>query len=237
MLTRSGRTSHKLMQKILLFVKYPEPGKVKTRLESLLDKKDIAHLYVCFVMDLLETLEDSGYLVDVRYDPPEKKREMALLFGERYLYRPQEGADLGERMKNAIQSSFTEGMNSVVLIGSDLPDLPRSVLQEAFSSLETKDGVLGPSVDGGYYLVGFRKKGFWPAAFDGIPWSTDLVLSETMKRFSAAGRTLHLLPSGRDLDTPDDLQDFRRRNRTSSFARFRTMTFLNQRELHDGTPT
>lgn len=234
MLTRSGSESHQFMQKILLFVKYPEPGKVKTRLESFLDKKDIARLYACFVMDLLETLGDSGYLVDILYDPPEKKREVALLFGERYRYRPQEGADLGERMKNAIQSSFAEGMTSVVLIGSDLPDLPRPVLQEAFSSLETKDGVLGPSVDGGYYLVGFRKQGFWPAAFDGIAWSTDLVLSETMRRFSAAGRTLHLLPSGRDLDTPEDLRDFRRRNRTSSFARFRTMTFLNQLELQGG---
>jgi len=221
------------MQKILLFVKYPEPGKVKTRLESLLNQADIARLYFCFVMDLLETLGGTGCLVDIIYDPPEKEREMARLFGDGYVYRPQEGTDLGERMKNAFQSSFAEGMTSVVLIGSDLPDLPRSVLREAFSSLETKDGVLGPSVDGGYYLVGFRKGGFFPAVFDGIPWSTDLVLSETMRRFSAAGRSISLLPSGRDLDNPEDLQDFRRRNMASHFARFRTMNFLNQLEFPD----
>jgi len=220
-------------QKILLFVKYPEPGKVKTRLESLLDKDCVARLYECFVLDLLETLNSagSGYALSLVFDPPGKRAEVARLFGEGYDYRAQEGADLGERMKNAFLSCFAEGMASVVLLGSDLPDLSGSVLREAFSSLEISDGVLGPSVDGGYYLIGFRKEGFFPSVFDDISWSTDRVLSETMSRFHAVRRTLSLLPWGRDLDTPEDLRDFRKRNLSTPFAHSRTMNFLNQLEL------
>lgn len=222
-------------QKILLFVKYPEPGKVKTRLEPLLGKEDVAGLYCCFVLDLLETVAGTGYPLGVFYDPPEKKGALVRLFGEGYDYRPQEGADLGERMRNAFKSAFAEGMTAVVLIGSDLPDLPPSVLQEAFSSLETADGVLGPSADGGYYLIGFRKEGFFPDVFNDISWSTDSVFSETMRRFSAAGRTVSLLPRGRDLDYPEDLRDFRRRNLAKPFSRSRTMIFLDQFDFLDET--
>ncbi|OPY89292.1 MAG: 2-phospho-L-lactate guanylyltransferase [Syntrophus sp. PtaU1.Bin208] len=221
------------MQNILLFVKHPEPGRVKTRLEPLLGKEDVARLYCCFVLDLLETLAGTGYPLGVFYDPPEKKEALVSLFGEGCEYRPQEGADLGERMKNAFKSAFAEGMASVVLIGSDLPDLPGPVLREAFSLLEMTDGVLGPSVDGGYYLVGFRKEGFFPDVFNGISWSTDSVFSETMRRFSAAGRTVALLPRGRDLDRPEDLRDFRRRNLATPFARSHTMIFLEQFDFFD----
>ena len=215
-------------QKILLFVKYPEPGKVKTRLEPLLGKVHAAGLYECFVRDLLETLNGTGHVLTILFAPPEKGIEVARLFGKGHQYRPQEGADLGERMKNAFLGCFAEGKTSVVLLGSDLPDLFGGILQDAFSSLATSDGVLGPSVDGGYYLIGFRKEGFLPSIFDNVPWSTDSVLSETLKRFHEARRTVALLPWGRDLDTPEDLRDFRRRNLATPFARSRTMTFLNQ---------
>jgi len=216
------------MQKILLFVKYPEPGKVKTRLESLLSKDRVAGLYQCFVMDLLETLKDAGYPLSLVFTPSERKREISCLFGEGFDYRPQEGDDLGERMKNAFRECFAEGTEAAVLIGSDLPDLPASVLREAFSALNSSAAVIGPSVDGGYYLVGFRREGFFPEIFDGIPWSTDLVLSETMQRLAAAGRTVSILSWGRDLDTPEDLHDFRRRNLSSAFTRSRTMNYLQQ---------
>jgi glycosyltransferase A (GT-A) superfamily protein (DUF2064 family) len=130
-------------QKILLFVKYPEPGKVKTRLEPFLGSDCAARLYECFVLDLLETLKGTGFALRIVYDPPEKREEIALLFGEHYDYRPQEGADLGERMKNAFLSCFAEGVTAAVLLGSDLPDLSAIVLEEAFSALEDSDGVLG----------------------------------------------------------------------------------------------
>jgi rSAM/selenodomain-associated transferase 1 len=209
-------------------VKYPEPGKVKTRLEPFLGSDCAARLYECFVLDLLETLKGTGFALRIVYDPPEKREEIALLFGEHYDYRPQEGADLGERMKNAFLSCFAEGVTAAVLLGSDLPDLSAIVLEEAFSALEDSDGVLGPSVDGGYYLVGFRKKGFCPAVFDGIPWSTERVFPESVSRFHEARRTVALLPPARDLDTPEDLMDFRRRNLGTPFVRSRTITLLHQ---------
>lgn len=224
-------------KKLLLFLKYPEQGKVKTRLEALLDKDCVASLYQCFVWDLLETLKGTEYAPRLLFDPPEKEAELIRLFGKGYDYRPQEGSDLGERMKNAFLACFAEGMDSAVLIGSDLPDLPGSVLREAFSFLENSDGVLGPSVDGGYYLVGFRKKGFCPSVFDDISWGTGQVLSETLRRFHARKRTVSLLPWGRDLDTPEDLRDFLRRNLSTPFARSRTVNFLmrlqRDGQLHD----
>jgi len=214
-------------QKILLFVKCPEPGKVKTRLESLRDKEWVARLYECFVLDMLETLNGVGYARRIVFYPRDGRDEMVRLFGEGYDYQPQEGDDLGGRMKNAFLSAFSEGMTSVVLLGSDVPDLPGSVLPEAFYGLENSDAMLGPTADGGYYLVGFRKEGFCPAVFDDIPWSTDQVFSETMRRLRAAKRTVSLLPLMQDVDTPEDLRDFRRRNLSTPFARSRTMAFLN----------
>jgi len=96
-------------QKILLFVKCPEPGKVKTRLESLRDKEWVAKLYECFVLDMLETLNGVGYARRIVFYPRDGRAEMVRLFGEGYDYQPQEGDDLGGRMKNAFLSAFSRG--------------------------------------------------------------------------------------------------------------------------------
>jgi len=94
----------------------------------------------------------------------------------------------------------------VVLVGSDIPDLPLEFIEEAFTSLEEKDVVIGPSLDGGYYLIGFKDKKFSPQAFKGIPWSTERVFEETMKILKHEGLTVHALKPQRDIDTVEDLK-------------------------------
>ncbi|MGZ3614475.1 MAG: DUF2064 domain-containing protein, partial [Thermodesulfobacteriota bacterium] len=94
----------------------------------------------------------------------------------------------------------------VLLIGSDIPDLPLEFVDEAFKSLDEKDAVIGPSVDGGYYLIGFRDKTFLPRAFEKIPWSTEKIFDETMKVLENQKLTVHLLQPLRDIDTVKDLK-------------------------------
>jgi len=93
-------------------------------------------------------------------------------------------------------------------MGSDLPDLPASIIDEAFNSLEFTDVVLGPSHDGGYYLVGFNAETFRPDIFDEMPWSTDEVLSRTLRVLARTRTTYHLLPRWRDIDEYEDLVEF-----------------------------
>ena len=116
-------------------------------------------------------------VTDIFLSPQEKETEIKKLFGNDHEYRPQRGTDLGARMKNAFTDCFSEGFKSVVLIGSDFPDLPLKIIEDAFAALDSSsDAVIGPAADGGYYLIGFRYDTFLPAIFEGLIWSTPLVL-------------------------------------------------------------
>ena len=109
-------------------------------------------------------------------------------------------------MRQAMQDAFDQGHGGVLLTGTDLPSLPRTHLVEALKLIKDHDLVLGPTTDGGYYVIGLRRP--VPELFEGITWSTPTVLVETRKKAEAAGLTLGLLPECRDLDTPEDLQAF-----------------------------
>ena len=118
--------------------------------------------------------------------------------------------DLGERMKNGFMEAFAMNFKRVILIGSDIPGLPLEFIEEAFASLREKDAVVGPSLDGGYYLIGFKDKKFSPQVFKGIPWSTERVFEVTMKILEREGLTVHALKPLRDIDEVDDLREFQR---------------------------
>jgi len=118
---------------------------------------------------------------------------------------PQHGRDLGERMKNGFLDGFAKGYKRVVLIGSDIPDLPKNSIEEAFQSLEETDAVIGPAFDGGYYLIGFRQSAFSSQVFEEINWGTATVFDETMKKLKRLRRSVHTLPRLRDIDTVEDL--------------------------------
>ena len=111
-----------------------------------------------------------------------------------------------------------------------MPDLPVEIIDKWFAALEVYDSVLGPSLDGGYYLIGFQRASFLPEVFRGIEWGTDIVLRQTLDIFRDNKRTVHLLPPLRDIDTPEDLKAFFQKNRGTPKCPH-TMAFLNQSKL------
>ena len=147
-----------------------------------------------------------------------------------YQYLPQRGEDLGARMAHCFHEAFSKGFHRVVLIGSDLPDLPAEIIDEAFTSLEKIDSVIGPAYDGGYYLIGFNKGSFTPEVFSGIEWSTETVLQKTLDILKNQKRTVHHLPRWGDIDTLEDLKQFVERNEATPICQ-RTMDYLKKNNI------
>jgi rSAM/selenodomain-associated transferase 1 len=219
---------------VVLFARYPERGEIKSRLATVYDPDFITGLYQNFVNDILEMLQGRGLPFCIAFHPPGKENAMRRIFGKENAYIPQEGMDLGERMKNVFIRCFSKGFESVVIIGSDIPDLPGEMPEEALNSLEEQDVTIGPSGDGGYYLIGFTKETFTPAVFEGIAWGTDTVLGETLKILNAESRAVHTLPEWNDIDTPDDLREFMRRNERKGLSHSRTMSYLAETNFKEG---
>jgi uncharacterized protein len=211
---------------VLLFVKYPEKGCVKTRLCTELDQQVVATLYQKFILDTLDTLKHLKLPFVICFSPKKEYKKLYDWLGETYQYIPQIGKDLGEKMSNAFQRSFNQGYEQVILIGSDSPDLPVKIFVKAFDMLASNDIVLGPASDGGYYLIGFQKSQFLSSVFKNISWSTPAVFKETEKKIRHAGKTMHLLPIWDDIDTMDDVKNIIKRNQNTSFQNSKTMLFL-----------
>ena len=211
---------------ILFFVKSPKQGQVKRRLATSLGETVATALYTTFVCDALATLDTCGARVVVCFSPPEAKKSLVAWLGQHYAYLPQRGGDLGQRMNNGFIDTFGRGFQQVIIVGSDIPDLPRDVIEDAFASLETRDAVLGPSFDGGYYLIGFKRDTFQPLVFEGIRWGTETVFQETINRFRAKGLSLDILPTWNDIDTLIDLKDFFQRNRQTASSSSQTISYI-----------
>jgi rSAM/selenodomain-associated transferase 1 len=212
---------------LIVFVKYPQQGKVKSRLARYYEDSFVAGLYENFVFDILKTVEKGDYQLQIYFYPSEKETAIKKLLTDNYQYRPQRGVDLGERMKNAFADCFSEGFKSVVLIGSDFPDLPQKIIEDAFAVLDSpSDAVIGPAADGGYYLIGLKTETFLPDIFPGLPWSSASVFSETLKILQACGQRTEILQEWHDVDTRDDLINLVERNKSTTFAHSRTMKYL-----------
>jgi hypothetical protein len=110
-------------------------------------------------------------------------------------------------MRNGFTEAFEMSFKRVVLIGSDIPDMLLEFIEEAFTSLKKKDAVIGPALDGGYYLIGFKEKTFSPQVFEGMAWGTETVFDETMQALKKLHRKIHTLPYQRDIDTVEDLRN------------------------------
>jgi uncharacterized protein len=211
---------------VLLFIKTPVKGRVKSRLAADVGEESALELYKRFILDIIETLEKSAYPFRIYFDLPGSEATLEAWLGKKYVFLSQEGSDLGARMGNAFRKAFSEGFSNAMLIGSDIPDLSFAVIQEAFTSLRESDVVIGPAADGGYYLIGFNKNAFLPSVFQGVTWSTHTVFQETMNRARGERLRVHLAPEWRDVDTAADLQDLYERNRNTAFGKSRTMTYL-----------
>ncbi|HXG24759.1 MAG TPA: TIGR04282 family arsenosugar biosynthesis glycosyltransferase [Chthonomonadales bacterium] len=189
---------------VVIVTKCPEPGVVKTRLCPPLRPEQAADLAAAFLADtvaLAQAVECAE--VFLGYAPAHE----TLWFRAHYPglpLLPQGEGDLGSRMARLFASAFSQNFAQVILIGTDTPHLAPERIAAAFSVLSIPDSiVLGPAEDGGYYLIGLS--GPCPTLFEGIAWSTDTVLRETVARAEKIGRKTCLLPPERDIDTYEDL--------------------------------
>ena len=189
---------------LIIFLKDPQPGNVKTRLADTIGKKQAALLYQAMVEDLLQNLQPpENFEILLMFWPPEMKPNISKWLGSGIPLEAQTAGDLGNKMKRAFEEAFLKNYCRVILIGSDLPYLTTEFIQESFYRLEQSDLILGPTDDGGYYLIGLMEP--QPSLFEDIPWSTPRVLHETLSNASKSGLTYYLLPRMQDIDTVDDL--------------------------------
>ena len=216
---------------LVMFTKYPERGQVKSRLAKDMGKEKAAALYHCFIEDLLERLSRGTYRFQMAFYPADKEHEIKEMFGNEFSYISQAGVDLGERMKNTFNLCFSEGSQSVVVIGSDSPDLPAWIIEEAFFSLDDHDVVIGPSVDGGYYLIGFRKETFNPDVFAGPVWGTASVFQQTMTILRETGALVYALPVWQDIDRPEDIAVLIKNSEKTEFTNSKTILYLQSSGL------
>ncbi|MFC1794566.1 TIGR04282 family arsenosugar biosynthesis glycosyltransferase [Planctomycetota bacterium] len=213
---------------VLFFVKYPVQGQVKTRLAAELAEEVVVELYKNFVLDTLSTIRQLNVPFRICFHPGSAGDNVKEWLGERYKYIAQEGSNLGQRMKNALAQAFEEHFSRAILIGSDSPDLPADLFIQALQSLESHHAVIGPSSDGGYYLIGFSKARFLPDAFNDISWSTENVFQQTLDVFEGHSSKVHILPQWFDVDTPVDLNELIVRNRNTVFNNSKTFAYLLQ---------
>jgi rSAM/selenodomain-associated transferase 1 len=195
---------------LVVFAKVPAPGAVKTRLSPPLTAEQAAHLYAAFLGDALEGWSrGAGFGLPVRpavrlYVAPEGG-EPAGLAPPAVSVHTQRGETLGQRMLQAAVETFAAGHDRVVLIGSDHPTLPDEFIGQAFLELdEPLTVVVGPSDDGGYYLIGMNE--VIPSLFEGLSYSHPGVLREALERAVEAGVGLVVLPAWFDVDTPESLE-------------------------------
>ncbi len=211
---------------ILLFIKGPIKGLVKSRLAVDLGQDAALELYRNFVLDSIETIRKTGCAFRIFFYPAWTRHAVTVLLGPQYQCMAQEGRDLGERMEHAFSRVFSEGWHRAVLMGSDIPDLTADVILDAFESLQANDVVIGPAEDGGYYLIGFNDSTFAPRIFNGIAWSTNTVFPATIEKLKSYPARIHFAPRWRDVDTVDDLRALYERTKDTAFHESRTLAYL-----------
>lgn len=194
-------------QALLLFAKVPRPGAVKTRLTPVLTFSEAAQLYSAFLRDALrqgEQLEADVYL----YLSPPLPEDGLDWVPSAVSVREQQGDSLGARMKRAFQDTLNARYERVLLMGTDHPTLPSSFVAQGFQALQTPHSVcLGPTKDGGFYLIGMNR--FYPRLFENMSYSHPRVFSQTLARASRTDAHLTVLPRWYDVDGPPDLDRMR----------------------------
>ncbi len=200
---------------LLVFVKTPKQNFVKTRLATHLKPDEILAIYIAFLKDIDTRLKNLNG-IDLWYVISPENLDLEILAKHIDLknYFIQEGKDLGERMCHALDYSANLNYNKSILIGSDIPDLDAGFISDALDLLEDADCVLGPTIDGGYYLIGMKK--CYPELFTNIEWSTEKVLDQTLRQAKTSNIELKMLQALDDIDTYDDLQNlFARLNKSN----------------------
>lgn len=180
---------------LLIFARTPEYGKVKKRLAIKLGNAKALDIHQRLLAHTLEMVSNSGLLYKVYLSAEPRSKQI-------FSYKLQSGANLGERMNNALQTELAQN-SKVCLIGSDCPTLTGNDIADAFKQLDVADVVIGPATDGGYYLIGMKKP--YPQLFSAIAWGTSSVLQDTLKKCAKSGLLVHQLRLLNDIDRPEDV--------------------------------
>jgi rSAM/selenodomain-associated transferase 1 len=196
--------------RLIIFTRFPAPGRSKTRLIPALGEAGAADLHRQMTEHLMGKAVHLSAVrsvaLEVRFDGGTSDT-VARWLGGRCTCRPQGGGDIGQRMRRALQCAHRQGAKRAVLVGCDIPGIGIELLSEAFDRLILHDVVLGPAADGGYYLLGTRRDSFdalAPALFQGIPWGTESVYADTLSAIGSAA-SVFSLATLRDVDRPEDL--------------------------------
>lgn len=191
------------------FARYPEPGKVKTRLQEQLSPEEACAVHEELLLQTAKVLAasrlgETELWLDREGEHATLSAAVNLGISGPYLQR---GDDLGARMHDALQHGLNRA-HAVVLVGSDCPELSAHYLREAFLALESNDVVLGPAEDGGFVLIGCRR--LREGVLADVPWGGDSVLEQTLRNVTKSGLSVALLPERYDIDTPADFRRWRR---------------------------
>jgi len=187
---------------LLYFVKYPTPGKVKTRLAKAVGDQKAARLYKELAEKNFREVASLNQRkvcdLAVVFDPPEQRKDIKNWLSASCEYWPQSEGGLSERLTSAFRDAFLKDGKRVIALGSDTLGLTADIIQQGLEALQSNDIVVGPAEDGGYYLIGFNS--FQPKLFQGISWSTNDVLAQTYKIINSLHLDYQTLSQLADLD-------------------------------------
>lgn len=187
---------------LILFVRHPEPGKVKTRLAKVIGDEKALDVYNLLLNHTRQITIPANCLKFVYYTDKVIEHDFWTLPG--YDKRQQSGIDLGDRMSNAFKELFEQGFKKVIIIGSDCYQLQTEIINQAITALTGVDVIIGPTFDGGYYLLGMSR--FIPELFVDKKWSTDQVATQTIETISKLNLSYNLLEKLYDVDEASDLE-------------------------------
>jgi rSAM/selenodomain-associated transferase 2/rSAM/selenodomain-associated transferase 1 len=196
---------------IIIFTRIPIPGKTKTRMMPYLTPIECSHLHQCFLKDIKRECEKVSADIFVSYTPENGKESLVSILGEDKMYFPQIGTNLGEKMYQSFQYILKKGYKACVLIGTDVPEIRAVHIKKAFSTLEDKEVVFGPTTDGGYYLVGMKIPRI--EVFHKQSYGHEHVMKEVSRHLRNQEITVGYIPKLSDMDVPEDLRNYRERIR------------------------
>ncbi len=192
-----------LSSALIIFIRNPELGKVKTRLAKSVGAEKALEIYKALLQHTRETvlqLDVNRLLFYV-----EEVNHKDKWSDEKFIKIVQEGDGLGDRMHNAFVTALQQ-YDKVVIVGSDIPQINPQILEEAFEKLDTKDFVIGPAMDGGYYLLGMKSP--TPELFFDMEWSTPDVFNQTVDRIQKSGKSWHEVATLSDIDYVEDWEKY-----------------------------
>ena len=217
---------------LVLFAKAPIAGKAKTRLQPEITPENSARLQEAMIKDSISLMSEINNVEKIIYFLPIQKKYVFEKFidGLPFHLNCQNGIDLGKKMENSFHDLFNKGFFRVVVIGTDSPALPKEYISKAFIDLNNADLVIGPSIDGGYYLIGFKEKVL--PVFSPVEWGSNKVLLQTEELIKKHNLKLSLLPIHYDIDTIEDLRYLKTHlkllSRSGEHVPFNTMNIVDE---------